>query len=179
MLDALSQVLGIPLVPEHIRLPDGTRVDVDGVSHEPPVLVEAWAHQGKPKSAQRNKVLSDALKLIHVAKILGGEHRRVLCFSDPDAARPFVGKSWFAAALRDEDVEVHVVALPGRVASSDSEGSGAPVPIRIVGGRPRTSTIGTRHRKMFCVSVRAEERPPDALVGLGVPAQEEDVHVQW
>jgi hypothetical protein len=114
MLDALSQVLRVPLVPERVHLPDGTWVDVDGVSHDPPVLVEAWAHQGEPKSAQRNKVLSDALKLVHVAKILGGKHRRVLCFSDSDAARPFVGRSWYAAALRDQGVEVHVVALPGR-----------------------------------------------------------------
>lgn len=113
MLDALSQVLRIPLVPERILLPDNTRVEVDGVSHEPPVLVEAWAHQGKPKSAQRNKVLGDALKLIHVAKVLGGLHRRVLCFSDPEAARPFVGSSWYAAALRDHGIEVHVVTLPG------------------------------------------------------------------
>ncbi|NEE01200.1 hypothetical protein [Phytoactinopolyspora halotolerans] len=112
MLDALAQALRIPLVPERIRLPDGTWVDVDGVSHEPPVLVEAWAHQGKPKSAQRNKVLSDALKLIHVAKILGQEHRRMLCFSDTEAAQPFVGNTWYAAALRDQRVEVHVVALP-------------------------------------------------------------------
>jgi hypothetical protein len=111
MLTALSQALGVVFVPQRIHLADGAWVDVDGVSHDPPVLVEAWAHQGAPKSAQRNKVLSDALKLVHVAKVLGGEHRRVLCFSDSDTARPFVGRSWYAGALRDLGVEVHVVSM--------------------------------------------------------------------
>lgn len=111
MLDALTQELGCPLTSERIHLPDGSYVDVDGVSHEPPVLVEAWAHQGAPKAAQRNKVLADALKLMYVGGLLGSRHRLVLCFSDPDAARPFSGRSWYAGALRDRGVEVRVVDL--------------------------------------------------------------------
>jgi len=55
MLDALSQVLRAPLVPERIHLPDGTWVDVDGVSHDPPVLVEAWAHQGNPSQPRETR----------------------------------------------------------------------------------------------------------------------------
>ena len=77
------------------------------------MLVEAWAHQGQPKGGQRNKVLTDALKLVHVSAALGGGHRKILCFSDDAAARPFQSRrSWYAGALRTLDVQIHVVDLP-------------------------------------------------------------------
>lgn len=109
---ALSEQFGIELRPERIYLPSGSRVEIDGVSHEPPVLVEVWAHQGAPKSAQRNKVLSDALKLQYVAATLGGEYRLVLCLTDALAAAPFVGRSWYADALRHANVDVEIVSIP-------------------------------------------------------------------
>ncbi|WP_432507405.1 hypothetical protein [Kineococcus arenarius] len=111
MFDALAARLFVRLAPERITLSDGSWVEVDGVSQEPPVLVEAWAHQGPPKGAQRNKVLADAFKLAHVAKALGGRHRKILCFSDDAAAAPFTGRSWYAGALHAAGVECHVVAL--------------------------------------------------------------------
>lgn len=113
LLAALSASIGVPLAPARIHLPDGTYVEADGVSEDPPVLVEAWAHQGPPKSAQRNKVLADALKLVHVAAALERGHRKILCFSDEAAAKPFQSKrSWYAGALRTLDVQVHVIDLP-------------------------------------------------------------------
>lgn len=112
LLTALSGSIGVPLTPARVHLPDGTYVECDGVSDKPPVLVEAWAHQGPPKSAQRNKVLADALKLVHVSAVLGGLHRKILLFSDDAAAKPFLSrKSWYAGALRTLDVQVHVVDL--------------------------------------------------------------------
>lgn len=112
LLAGLSASIGVPLAPARIHLPDGTYVECDGVSDSPPVIVEAWAHQGLPKSAQRNKVLADGLKLVHVAAALGGRHRKILCFSDEAAAKPFLSKNaWYAGALRTLDVQVHVVDL--------------------------------------------------------------------
>jgi hypothetical protein len=107
----LGRRLHVRLVPERLHLSDGTYVDVDGVSHDPPILVEVWAHQGPPKSAQRNKVLSDALKLIFATTLLEGRFRRVLCFTDERAAEPFRGRSWYASALRYHAVEIAVVEL--------------------------------------------------------------------
>ena len=52
-----------PLNPERIPVPSGERVEVDGVDAHRTVVVECWAHQGAPKPAQRNKVLSHAFKL--------------------------------------------------------------------------------------------------------------------
>ena len=111
MLAALSERLGVTLAPMRMHLLDGSVVEVDGVGSDPAVLVEAWAHQGPTKPAQRNKVLADALKLIHVASQLPVTHRKVLCLSDAEAARPFLGRSWYAAALRSMEVEVQVVPL--------------------------------------------------------------------
>lgn len=112
LLAALSASVGVSLAPARVHLPDGTYVECDGVSEDPPVLVEAWAHQGPAKSAQKHKVLADALKLVHVAASLGRGHRKILCFSDHEAAKTFQSRTWYAGALRRMDVQVHVVDLP-------------------------------------------------------------------
>ncbi len=111
-LRQLSQRMGVQFVSERLHLAGGTYVDVDGVSHEPPVLVEVSAHQGSPKGGQRHKVLADAFKLSYAAEVLGGSYRRMLCFTDEEAAQPFRGRSWYAAALRHQRIEIEVVALP-------------------------------------------------------------------
>jgi hypothetical protein len=112
LLAALSVSIGVSLAPARVHLPDGTYIECDGVSEDPPVLVEAWAHQGPAKSAQKHKVLADALKLLHVAESLGKGHRKILCFSDAQAARTFTSRTWYAGALRRMDIQVHVVDLP-------------------------------------------------------------------
>lgn len=112
MLAALSLDVGVPLLPRRLALPDGSHVEVDGVSFAPPVLAEIWAHQGPPKAAQTKKVLADAFKLVHVSAALGTSPRLVLCLSDIEAARPFQGGTWYAGALRRFNIEVNVVELP-------------------------------------------------------------------
>jgi hypothetical protein len=80
---------------------------------ENPLLVEAWAHQGPPKPAQRAKVLTDAFTLSFAATLHGRRPRLLLLFSDEQAAAPFRSpRSWPAAALREAGIEVLVVDLP-------------------------------------------------------------------
>ncbi len=112
ILAILGERLGAKLTPTRIQLADQTRVEVDGASEDPPILCEAWAHQGPPKSAQRNKVLTDALKLAFVGSLRTPRPRLVLALSDLEAAKPFTGKSWYAHALRELGIEVMVVELP-------------------------------------------------------------------
>jgi len=111
-LQALAQQIGVELRPERVTFPSGAHVELDGVSHEPPVLVEVWAHQGALKPAQRNKVLSDALKMIYVRDVLRGNYRTILCLTDAIAAAPFIGRSWFAEALQHEGIDIEVVDIP-------------------------------------------------------------------
>lgn len=115
MVALLAEELGLPLAPRRIELPVGGRVEIDAASPDLAVLCEAWAHQGAPKSAQRNKVVTDAFKLAFVAHTLGGPHRLIILLSDETAAAPFLGKSWYAAAMREFGVEVAVVKLPAEV----------------------------------------------------------------
>jgi hypothetical protein len=78
------------------------------------VLVECWAHQGPPKSAQRHKVLADAFKLTWISTTMYPRPRLILCLSDPLAAAPFLpgGRSWAARAFQDLGVSISVVDLP-------------------------------------------------------------------
>lgn len=117
MLSALGTHLRAELRSHRIPLVDGGAVEVDGFSEDPPILVEAWAHQGAPRGGQRNKVLADALKLQLAAGRFDSRPRLILCFADEEAARPFVtpARTWYAQALRDSNVEVIVVELPENV----------------------------------------------------------------
>lgn len=113
---AVGQWLGIKLAPRSFALSDGVRVTVDGGCDDPPVLVEAWAHQGRPKAAQKAKVVSDALKLLWLdRRRFDGRARKVLAMSDTAAAAHFQGRTWVASALSDLNIEVHVVDLPAAV----------------------------------------------------------------
>lgn len=67
MLDLLSQQLGRKLEPAKLTIPSGERVEVDGADLDRSILVECWAHQGPPKTAQRHKVLADAFKLTWIS----------------------------------------------------------------------------------------------------------------
>ncbi|MER6590370.1 hypothetical protein ABT214_00575 [Micromonospora purpureochromogenes] len=118
MLGLLGVRLGCALSPRRFVLEDGSRVEVDGADENLTVLVEAWAHQGPPKSAQKHKVLADAFRLMFVASSLPTPPRLVLCLSDPEAAHHFTtARSWAATALREFGVEVEVVEVPTEVRS--------------------------------------------------------------
>lgn len=115
MVALLADQLGVPLAPRRIELGDGRRVEIDAASEDLTILCEAWAHQGAPKSAQRNKVLTDAFKLAFTARAVGAPARLILLLSDEAAAAPFRGRSWYAAALAEFGVEVEVVDLPAEL----------------------------------------------------------------
>jgi len=52
MMERLGVMIGATLESAVVDLGDGVRIQVDGVSRQPPVLVEASARQGKPRGAQ-------------------------------------------------------------------------------------------------------------------------------
>jgi hypothetical protein len=112
LLCQLHNQLGFKLTKRCIPLPDGGRLEIDGVSDSPRAFCEAWAHQGSPKSAQKNKVMADALKMIYATKLTNEAARKILLFGDEQAALFFKGKSWMAQALRHFGIEVVVGQLP-------------------------------------------------------------------
>lgn len=113
ILGGLAVALGLTLKPRTFSMPDHIRVSVDGVSDDPPVIAEIWAHQGPPKSAQKAKVITDALKLIWIDRVVfDGRARKILALADAAAAGHFTGRTWMATALMELGVEVRVVPLP-------------------------------------------------------------------
>jgi hypothetical protein len=112
MVALLGDRLGMQLAPRRVDLGDGRRVELDAASDDLTVLCEAWAHQGPPKPAQKNKVVTDAFKLAFIGRVVGGTPRLILLLSDEAAAAPFRGRSWYAAALKEFGVEIAVVELP-------------------------------------------------------------------
>lgn len=114
MIAAVAEAIGVPLAKERITFDNGSWCEVDGVSDDGNVLVEAFAHQGKMIGGQLKKVSEDALKLVTIAKTLPSP-RLIVAFADDVAASSFMGKSWKAEALRIWGVEVLVVELHGDV----------------------------------------------------------------
>ena len=115
MLLNLSAQLSVPLGKRKFQLDRGW-LEVDGVSESPPILAEAWAHQGPPKSAQKNKVMTDAFKLLYAKSFLTQQGwpapQLILAFAAEDAASHFQRDSWMAQALTAQGIERVVVDLP-------------------------------------------------------------------
>ena len=89
-------------------------MNVDGVSDDPQVFVEVFAHQGALKGGQRHKVAGDVLKLVTLSKA-HPEARLVLAFADAVAAKSVQNKGWLAETVVTWGIEVIVVDLPADV----------------------------------------------------------------
>ena len=108
ILERVSRLLGVTVMPTVLVLAGGARVEVDGASAHLSVLLEVFARQGALKGGQQKKVCQDALKLI----TLGRHHPRarlLLVFADGQAAAYATTGTWVAEALATWEVEVLVV----------------------------------------------------------------------
>ncbi len=121
MVNEFSDQLGREL--EKASIPIGkAKVTVDGFHRDDNrvTLVEAWAHVGKAKSAQRNKVLADMLKLALVTSALRRSYPSLkvesyLVFADSRAANVVNGKGWASLAAKEFGIATQVIALSADV----------------------------------------------------------------
>jgi len=111
LVAAFASQIDQHLAPKCFAITSTVRVEVDAASVDGHIIFEAWAHIGIPKSAQKNKVMTDAMKLQLVEMHLGQPCRKVLLFADRAAAKRFQGANWMAEALRRLEVEVVVVEI--------------------------------------------------------------------
>jgi hypothetical protein len=117
MVNEFSRELGREL--GRATIPIGkTRVTVDGFHscESGLVLVEAWAHVGKVRKAQRDKVRGDLLKLALVTSVLRRSDPAMkiesyLLFADQTAARLLDGKGWPSLAAKEFGVTSRVIPL--------------------------------------------------------------------
>jgi hypothetical protein len=112
LLKALADRLGFPIQPKTYWIPGASRVEVDGVSEDPFVLCEAFTHYGILKSAQRQKLITDAFKLVYVERLLQRPARKILVLTCQEAAKRLIGKTWVATAFTLFGIEIHVIELP-------------------------------------------------------------------
>jgi hypothetical protein len=115
MISLLGKFLGVPLLKKRFQLPAGGWLEIDGYCDSPRVLCEAWAHIGRPKPAQKNKVMADAMKLLFAASLVPSHQKLILAFADEGAASHFQGDSWMAQTLKAKSIETHVIQLPSDV----------------------------------------------------------------
>jgi len=112
MVSAAGEYLGVQLTSRAFTLADGTRVEVDGADANLRVFVQVVVNRGSLKSVQRNKVMSDAFKLVwlRASRFIGT--RMVLCVSG-EAERLMTAPAWLALAVRELNIEVLVITEAG------------------------------------------------------------------
>ena len=109
LIDRLSKQLGVCLAKKRLYPIGRSWLELDGYSENPLIVCEAWAHIGVPKSAQKNKVMADALKLLYVQYFLKEKVRCILLFGDEQAASHFQHNSWNAKCLESHGIEVKII----------------------------------------------------------------------
>ncbi|WKX08866.1 hypothetical protein [Streptomyces sp. NL15-2K] len=105
MLLALGDRLGTSLRPKPLMLPDGSRVEVEGIDTAGRVLVQLVSNQGAYKPAYRNKVMADMFKLLWLRDSVPTAERTVLLVTEL-IVQALGG--WVARAAADLGIEVYV-----------------------------------------------------------------------
>lgn len=75
------------------------------------IFIEVYAHQGPLKSAQRQKVCTDILKLITAEKILQQPIQKYILFGCDEAMQCFQNNSWPARSVKEWDIKLEVGEL--------------------------------------------------------------------
>lgn len=113
ILKKASELLGVDLSPRTIKINSAT-VKVDGYDENngKVILAEVYAHQGSLKSAQRNKVYADILKLIFIKQFLKKDSiDAYIIFGDEEASGILKGVSWGSEVARLYGIKSLTVSL--------------------------------------------------------------------
>ena len=111
-LAELNRALNLNLKTAVVNLPNKTLVQIDGFDEDAKVACEIYAHVGKLKGSQVNKLARDILKLILVQKHLGGTWRKIICFVDEEASKSLKNASWLASTCSVFEVAVELAQIP-------------------------------------------------------------------
>lgn len=83
-----------------------TYIQPDFYSEEHCVVGEIFAHIGKPKKAQDNKIANDVLKMLLLERVTGKQYRKILVVCDVAEKKKLQGQSVLAESIRQFNVEV-------------------------------------------------------------------------
>lgn len=123
LLNELSKELGFKLIKKRFDLEGGRQIELDGFCKSPLILCEAWSRIGSPVGCQKDKVMTDALKLIFVNKLFyKDEGECILLFADHDAAAPFQRpENWRFQCLKDYDIEIKIIEFEEEIKAKIQE----------------------------------------------------------
>ena len=83
-----------------------TYMQPDFISDENLVIGEIFAHIGKPKKAQDNKIANDILKMLLLEKVTGKQYRKLIVVCDESEMKKLKGQSLLAESIRRFGVEI-------------------------------------------------------------------------
>ncbi len=88
-----------------------TYMQPDFYSEEQLIVGEIFAHIGKPKKAQDNKVANDILKMLLLEKTTGKQYRKIIVVCDTTEKKKLEGKSVLAESIRQFGIEILYVEI--------------------------------------------------------------------
>lgn len=88
-----------------------TYIQPDFYSEESLIVGEIFAHIGKPKKAQDNKIANDVLKMLLLEKITGQHYRKIIVVCDEAEKKKLEGLSALAESIRQFGIEVMMVHI--------------------------------------------------------------------
>lgn len=83
-----------------------TYIQPDFISEKELIVGEIFAHIGKPKKAQDNKISNDILKMLLLEKVTSNNYRKVIVVCDDEEEKKLKGLSVLAESIRQFDIEV-------------------------------------------------------------------------
>lgn len=83
-----------------------TYIQPDFYSESELIIGEIFAHIGKPKKAQDNKIANDVLKMLLLEKITGKQFRKIIVVCDEEEQKKLQGLSALAESIRQFGIEI-------------------------------------------------------------------------
>ena len=88
-----------------------TYIQPDFYSAEHCVIGEIFAHIGKPKKAQDNKIANDILKMLLLEKIAGKPYRKIIVVCDEQEEKKLKGLSALSESIRQFGIEIMYIQI--------------------------------------------------------------------
>ena len=110
----VEELLGVKLENnKKIFLADNsfTYIQPDFYSETELIIGEIFAHIGKPKKAQDNKIANDILKMLLLEKITGKYFRKIIVVCDEEEQKKLQGLSALAESIRQFGIEIMKIEI--------------------------------------------------------------------
>ncbi len=88
-----------------------TYMQPDFYSKEEGIIGEIFAHIGKPKKGQDNKIANDILKMLLLEKLEKRTYRKIIVVCDEQEMKKITGTSVLAECIRQFDIEVKMIDI--------------------------------------------------------------------